>query len=166
MTSPPETPAGGVPAPINDSLASWGDRVVATLIDFIVVAGLWLVVNIVGWILGIVSDALGGLVALLGNLIISLYGLYLGFLEGEKGQSPGKALRGLKVIKEADGQLLGGGMGIVRKIAHAIDSFVCLLGYLLPLVDVKKQTIADKLLQTVVVKGEPPKSLGPDLFLP
>jgi hypothetical protein len=43
---------------------------------------------------------------------------------------------------------------------------VCLLGWFLPLVDSKRQTIADKLLSTYVVEGVPKRPFAFDLWLP
>lgn len=166
MTTPPDLPlpasTPGAPGP----LAEWADRAVALVIDLLMVVGLYVVVLIVAAIIGVVSDTLGTLVALLGNLVLSLYGIYLGFLEGAKGQSPGKALRGLKVVKIADGQVLGGGMGIVRRLAHFLDSLVCFIGWFLPLFDAQKQTIADKLVQTVVLKNQGTKPFSQEIFMP
>ena len=37
----------------------------------------------------------------------------------------------------------------MRQIAHYVDQFVCYLGYLWPLWDDKRQTLADKIMGTV-----------------
>jgi hypothetical protein len=39
----------------------------------------------------------------------------------------------------------------VRQIAHYVDQLICYIGYLFPLWDDKRQTIADKLMSTVCV---------------
>ena len=49
------------------------------------------------------------------------------------------------------------GAGIGRWFAHIVDSLVCYIGWLMPLWDSERQTIADKLVGThaiVVPKGE------------
>jgi uncharacterized RDD family membrane protein YckC len=51
-----------------------------------------------------------------------------------------------------DGQPIGAGMSIVRPIVHYVDLIPCYLGLLWPLWDDKKQTFADKIMNTVVVK--------------
>lgn len=166
-TPPPDTPS--VPTPPGDTpapLAEWADRVVATLIDVVFVLGIYIVVWIAGAIVGVVSDVLAVLVQTLGYLIGTVYGLYLGYLEGTRGQSPGKAVQGLKVVRANDGGLIGGGMGVVRRIAHVIDAVICYIGFLFPLWDPKKQTIADKLMDTVVLKDQEKRSFGPEIFLP
>ncbi|MDQ1423726.1 MAG: hypothetical protein QOD72_1224, partial [Acidimicrobiaceae bacterium] len=39
--------------------------------------------------------------------------------------------------------------------AHVADSIICGIGYLFPLWDVKRQTLADKIMKTVVTTGGP-----------
>ena len=41
----------------------------------------------------------------------------------------------------------------VRKLAHILDALPCYVGYLWPLFDAKKQTFADKVMNTVVVRS-------------
>jgi hypothetical protein len=74
-----------------------------------------------------------------------------GLRQGKTGSSVGKAILKFKVVSEATGQPIGFGMSIVRQIAHAIDGAICYIGYLFPLWDAKRQTIADKLLKTICV---------------
>lgn len=133
-------------------LASWGDRVIAALVDWVPVA----LLNVVGSRAG----AIGTLV----SLIATAYGFYIRYMEGERGATPGKRLMGLKVVKDADGQTLGGGMGIVRNIAHVVDAIICFIGFLFPLWDAKRQTIADKLLGTVVLRDQPKEQLSAEIF--
>lgn len=139
-------PGGGMPsAPgqwVGPPLASWGERVLAALVDsvgpFIVAAFLFQV-----------STGLGAL-AYLAAFAWALYNSYLG---GQTGQSTGKKMQGLRLLRESDGQPIGGGLGIARYFVHIVDGLPCYLGYLWPLWDAKKQTFADKILSTVVVKG-------------
>jgi len=71
------------------------------------------------------------------------------------GASPGKKITGLRLMSDETGQIIGGGMGIVRHFAHIVDSIVCYIGWFMPLWDVKRQTIADKIMKTVVTSGNP-----------
>ena len=43
------------------------------------------------------------------------------------------------------------GKPFIRQLAHAIDGAICYIGFLFPLWDAKRQTIADKLMKTVCV---------------
>ena len=46
---------------------------------------------------------------------------------------------------------MGAGLCFVRQLAHIVDSLVCYLGWLWPLWDSRRQTLADKIMATVVV---------------
>ncbi|GAB4582969.1 RDD family protein [Nocardia sp. IFM 10818] len=98
-------------------------------------------------------SAVGMILMLLGWLIAIGGTIYLGYLEGSTGQTPGKKVVGLRTIREADGQLLGAGAGVGRKFAHIVDGLPCYIGYLWPLWDAKKQTFADKIVKSIVVKA-------------
>lgn len=151
MTTPdqpqPQPAGAATPAP----LADWGTRALGFLIDYAPVLILDIIfyrVTVFNFILWLASIA---------------YWIYLGHLDGVTGQTPGKAIMGLRVVN-AQGQLIGSGPGIGRKFAHIVDSIVCMLGWLLPLVDSKKQTIADKLVSTYVVSGVEKKQFAVELW--
>jgi uncharacterized RDD family membrane protein YckC len=152
MTTPefPQEQAAGTPA----NLASWGTRVIGALIDalpFLILGSLF------SW-----NTALRSLVGLLG---IAYFYVYLGHLDGSTGQTPGKMVMGTRVVN-AEGNVIGSGPGIARKFSHIIDGIVCGLGWLLPLVDANKQTIADKIMTTYVVEGAEKQPFSVNLYLP
>ncbi|MGH8915451.1 MAG: RDD family protein [Acidimicrobiia bacterium] len=153
MTTPPEFPAEQ-PTATPANLASWGTRVIGYLIDIAPALILQALVYS--------STALSALI----GIATFLYGyVYLGYLDGLTGQTPGKAIMGTRVVN-VQGQVIGTGSGIARKFAHIIDSIVCLLGWFLPLVDAKRQTIADKVMSTYVVEGVEKKPFAVALWLP
>lgn len=104
------------------------------------------------------SECTGGLsgggiaLVLAGALIAIAGGLYFLYLEGTTGQTPGKKLTGIKLIRETDGATLGFGMAFVRQLCHFVDGLPCYLGFLWPIWDAKRQTFADKIISSVVVK--------------
>ena len=153
--------------------ASWGSRAGALILDGIfsallfipaaaafiaAAAGAETVTNLDGTVT--VTDANGGLLALGGVLV------FLGFLvalwnqgwrQGSKGQSWGKQIAGIKLIKESTGQPPGGGLGIGRLLLRqvlGVVPFFFLVDYLFPLWDDKHQTITDKIVSTLVVKAK------------
>lgn len=151
MTTPDQPqpqPAGpGTPAP----LADWGTRAVGFLIDWlpiIILNALTFWSDFLSWLVGLVSIA---------------YAIYLGYMDGVTGQTPGKAIMGIRLVNQ-QGETIGSGPGIGRKFAHIVDSIICFLGWLLPIVDSKRQTIADKLLQTYVVTGAEKKPFAIELW--
>jgi uncharacterized RDD family membrane protein YckC len=135
-------PGYGAPqmgAPVGN-LAEWPLRAASGAIDFVAL-------GVLGAILQQASPALGTIVSLAGFV----FGIYNAYLNGSTGQSVGKKIVGTKVISESTGQVIGGGAGIVRWLAHIVDGIICGIGYLFPLWDAKKQTIADKIMKTVVI---------------
>jgi RDD family len=60
------------------------------------------------------------------------------------------ALR-LSLIGEATGQPIGTLQAFLRDICHIVDSITCYTGWLFPLWDSKRQTLADKIMRTVVI---------------
>jgi uncharacterized RDD family membrane protein YckC len=137
--SAPPPGYGGVPAP---NYANWAQRVGASLID-----------SAPGIVLGIINSAIGNLgvslVIFLISLGITIYNRWI--LAGRTGQSWGKMVLNLKLISESTGEPIGAGMAFARDIVHILDALPCFIGYLFPLWDAKRQTFADKILNTIVV---------------
>lgn len=148
---PPPPPGFGAPPPPPYSLgnpgysggtgelATWVQRVISYLIE----TAIFLVPYVILLAIAPKLSALWVLAAI-------GYTFYNAYLNGSTGQSIGKKMRGLKVVSEATGQPIGGGLGIARGLLHILDS-ICYIGYLFPLWDSKKQTFADKILKTVVI---------------
>jgi len=73
----------------------------------------------------------------------------IGYRQGKTGSSIGKSLMKFKVVSEKTGQPIGFGPSILRQLAHIVDALICYIGYLFPLWDAKRQTLADKIMSTV-----------------
>lgn len=137
----PMSPVPGVPAGVE--LALWPIRVQSALVD-------WALPGIVA---GFVLSVFDSFVISFGiTLLVLAWVFYNAYLNGSTGQSIGKQMAGTKVVRAVDGQLLGGGMGVVRQLLHILDSLACYLGYLWPLWDPKRQTFSDKIVATYVIK--------------
>jgi uncharacterized RDD family membrane protein YckC len=76
-----------------------------------------------------------------------------GIRQGRTGQSIGKGVLGIRLLRDRDGSTLGAGLSFGRYILHILDAIPCGLGYLWPLWDAKRQTFADKIVSSVVVKA-------------
>ncbi|MGV9408940.1 RDD family protein [Nocardia sp. NPDC003693] len=85
-------------------------------------------------------------------LLVIGAGFFLVYREGVTGQTPGKKALGIRLVRESTAQPLGFGAALGRRLCHVVDSAVCYLGYLWPLWDGKKQTFADKIIGSVVVR--------------
>lgn len=93
---------------------------------------------------------LGFLVEGLAALVILVYLLWnYGYKQGNNGSSIGKSIMKFKVVSEVSGEPLGFGMSVVRQLAHTVDAVICYVGFLFPLWDAKRQTLADKIMTTV-----------------
>jgi uncharacterized RDD family membrane protein YckC len=121
--------------------ASWGQRVLAYLVDIAPI----IILDIIFYRISIVVGLLITLVAL-GWTIYNRW-----YQAGTTGQSLGKKVLHLRLVSEETGQPIGMLMAFVRDICHIIDTIICYVGYLFPLWDAKRQTIADKIVRTVVV---------------
>ena len=139
-------------------LASFGERAIAFLIDFAIFIVVAIVLSIIGFVLGSISDVLGFIYSLVTWVIYIGLGFVL-FAMGEGGplgQTPGKHMRGIQVVKE-DGSNLGMGGGVIRWLGRILDTIVCGLpiGYLWPLFDDQERTWHDMVASTRVVTGGP-----------
>ncbi|WP_433475315.1 RDD family protein [Spirillospora sp. CA-142024] len=138
-------------------LAEWGSRAGGTIIDGLIIGAPVTVLYILMIILsssGSSGAALFGLLLMLIGAIISFAGsLWVCYQEGTTGQSIGKRQMGIRLVSAQTGQPIGFGMAFVRRIAHAADNFACYIGWLWPLWDERKQTFADKICNTIVVRA-------------
>ena len=107
--------------------------------------------------------AFGMIVYILAYALVFAYWIWnWGYRQGTTGQSIGKSVMKFKVISEKTGQPIGFGLSIVRQIAHIVDGSICYIGYLFPLWDAKRQTLADKIMSTICVPLNPqPLPPGP-----
>ncbi|HVB44169.1 MAG TPA: RDD family protein [Streptosporangiaceae bacterium] len=128
--------------------SSWIMRVGAYLVDTVPIWAALIVVYIIEAIIGsTIVDILLGLilfVAILG------YTVYNRWILGGQGQTIGKKMLGIKLVSEETGQPIGSMNAFIRDICHIVDSIICYIGFLFPLWDAKRQTIADKIMKTVV----------------
>jgi len=151
-------PPPGVAAPATAN-SDWGTRALGYLIDYAPIVAIYIVGWIIALILGQIAGILGALVLLLTwAAAIGWWIWNRAIMSGRTGQSLGRKVMGTTLIGEASGQPIGAGNAFVRDLAHIIDSLVCYIGWLMPLWDGKRQTIADKIMTTVVVPG-PKQSL-------
>lgn len=77
-----------------------------------------------------------------------------GYRQGTTGQSIGKKVFGIKLVGAATGQPVGFWLAIGRLFAHLLDVVTYLIGFLWPLWDKQRQTLADKVCFTLVVRAD------------
>ncbi|HEY7052241.1 MAG TPA: RDD family protein [Mycobacterium sp.] len=175
---PPPSPggnayvSGGFGALPQDVYTPWIRRVGATVIDGLIPA----VIAAIGWIptavwLASTGDchttttqydygsyvetqcSAGSFVAFIPGIVASVLATVFAFWnlyrQGKTGSTVGKSVFNFKVVSERDGRPIGFLMSIVRQICHIVDQIICYIGFLFPLWDRKRQTIADKIVSTV-----------------
>jgi uncharacterized RDD family membrane protein YckC len=168
----PGYPQGNLPYGM-PPLASWGARLGATLLDGLIIMLVPMGLLIAGYTrfaakvidrqnqcddAGVSNCRLphipsSSLALILIGGALSLVGFfYLSYREGNSGQTPGKKIVGIRLLREHDGSTLGFGLAFGRRLLHVIDGAACYLGYLWPLWDEKNQTFTDKIVHTVVIK--------------
>jgi uncharacterized RDD family membrane protein YckC len=122
-------------------LADVGTRFIALLID-------GFVLGLIGALLFGAGRGAGGFI---GFIIGAAYHWY--FLTRQDGQTPGKRIMKIRVIK-TDGSPIDDATAVLRYVGYYIDSAIFFLGWLLALFDDKSQTLHDKLVSTYVIKAE------------
>lgn len=143
--------------------ADWGERVAAFFIDITLLIVLTVLVAVLTSPFEPLEDV-GGYAWIWG-------GGYLAWLNGSKGQTPGKAVLGLKVVRDVDGSHLGGLVGVLRGallwIPGVMTGFIFfLVSALWPLGDARKQALHDKMVNAVVISGYPRPRWGLGLLRP
>jgi uncharacterized RDD family membrane protein YckC len=141
-------------------LAGWGRRFLALNIDSLIMLGPYLAAYVVAIATAPppgpsgeqpLSPAGGfalvlGFVWYVGSWIVNRI-----VLQGRTGQSWGKRALGIRLVGQQSGLPIGAARSFAREVAHYVDG-IFYLGYLWPLWDAHRQTFADKILTTVVVR--------------
>ncbi|GAB7039879.1 MULTISPECIES: RDD family protein [Catenuloplanes] len=126
------------------TFSGWFTRAAAYLVDSAVAAPFFLA--------GGLLDGNRALYYGLAGLGFAVWGYNRWWRAGRTGQSWGRALTGIRLVSADTGQPIGPVRAAVRDLAHVLDDVILYLGYLLPLWTTKRQTLADKVMGTVVVR--------------
>jgi len=136
-----------------NQLASWGQRAGGYIIDAVIIGVPTAVLYIIG------AAANTPVLVVLGALWGLVMWIWFAVQSGQYGSSPGMRVMGLKLVRASTGQVIGGGMGFVRELLHVVAWALCGLVYILdmlwPLWDGQRQTLADKVVGTVVLRVPP-----------
>jgi uncharacterized RDD family membrane protein YckC len=160
---PPPQVAG--PAP-GIHYAPHGQRLIAYILDTVIVAVMFIVVAVIGYLAfgsGVTGPAdnptlsteasIGFSVLFLIVSIVAL--LYFPWFWVRGGATPGMKPFKLRVVNDADGLPIGWGKAILRVIGMAIGGAVFYLGYVWVLIDSRRRGWHDLIAGTVVIKDDP-----------
>lgn len=100
------------------------------------------------------GNSVAGVAVWVGSLVFAVgFSVWnSGYRQGTTGSSIGKQVMKIRLLGEKTGQPIGFGPAVLRIFAHIADSAVCYVGWLFPLWDPKKQTLADKIMKSVCVR--------------
>lgn len=154
--APDAVPAG--PAAVDGpAYAPWGQRVVAAILDDAILAGVtWLTLGTgfspvtltPGFAAAGTENWSGGPLVLVPVAVL----VVLLVLQALTGWTPGKLVTGIRVVREDEHRPAGLWRTAARWVLHVLDA-ILLIGYLRPLWHAKRQTFADSIVRTVVVRG-------------
>ncbi len=126
-------------------LADFRARAISFLIDYVAPAIMLNLLLSIGVATG--TPVVATVVGYLGLLAFGLWNS--GYLQGTTGRSLGRRVAKTKLVTIDTGQPLGFGRAVARQICHGVEFGI---GFLRPLWDDKRQTFADKIVGTVVVR--------------
>ncbi len=127
-----------------------GIRLVSLIIDNIIIG---IIIGVIGSIMGFGMMTQRMVPWWIGLLYFVIYMGYFALLEGSKGQTIGKMITKIKVVKE-DGEPIDMNQALIRNILRIIDGlFAYLIGAILIWRSDKKQRLGDNIAKTIVVKA-------------
>jgi uncharacterized RDD family membrane protein YckC len=127
-----------------------GIRFVSLLIDSIIIG---IIIGALSTILGVEMTEQGTTPWYWGLFSFIIYIGYYTYLEGSRGQTIGKMITRIKVVRE-DGRPIDMNKALTRNILRIIDGFIVyLIGAILIWRSDKKQRLGDRWANTVVVKA-------------
>lgn len=136
----------GVPG----ELAQWPQRALGWLIDLACGLVPWVIL----WIMSLATKTYA--LVIIGDLIALAVSIWFATQLGQHGSTPGMRAVGLRCVSLKSGKPIGAGLGIVRWLCHVVADILCVIPYivdmLFPLWDAQKQTLADKIMGSVVLK--------------
>ena len=137
-------PAAG----IREDVHVTGRRILAILVDGVVLGiPFWLISSL----FGTTSASNSGSATTLISVVIFL--LYYILMEGYLGQTIGKMLLGIKVVREDTDKVPGLGAATIRTLLRIIDGlFGYLVGFIAVMASAKRQRLGDMAAHTLVVR--------------
>jgi uncharacterized RDD family membrane protein YckC len=146
-----------MPSGVRPNLASEGDRIVAVILDALLIFVISLVIIIP---LAFIAGFFGAfsIPFLFFGLLIFIewlfWLLYFTYFESTTGQTPGKHVMHIRVVDETTLQHLDFGRSLLRNILRIIDYLPVfyLIGFILIATNEKKQRLGDMAARSVVVR--------------
>ena len=145
----------GTPIAVTMDVHVTGRRILATIVDGLVFGVLYTVMTALFGTITTVGTAnwSGSLPAFWSVVYGVIIVLYYILLEGYRGQTVGKMLLGIKVVREDNGEVPGLGAATIRTLLRIIDGiFSYLVAFVTVLISGKNQRLGDIAAHTLVVR--------------
>lgn len=163
LVAPPITPTNPTQPLAQVVYAKFWDRFLAIFIDGLILSTISFVIN---FILGVVGALAGSTTSpdpifvivsmAVSTLIWIVQVAYPIYFIGSKGQTLGKMIMKIKVIKEDTGEIPGYTTAFLREtVGKFVSGIVFGIGYIVANKDPKKQSWHDKIAHTIVIKTNP-----------
>jgi uncharacterized RDD family membrane protein YckC len=147
------TPASAAPplVDIHEDVHVTGRRILATIVDGLIFGALY---GVMALLFGVLFGGTNGFMqALPGVLCAVIVVLYYILLEGYLGQTVGKMLLGIKVVREDNGEVPGLGRATIRTVLRLVDGlFDYLVAFITVQITGKNQRLGDMAAHTLVVR--------------
>lgn len=136
------------------ALAPWSARARASLVDAAIPLAVVSIAAATGLFFQSVFQYQGAATAFAALGLVAAVVLVVRSLveQGHTGQTRGKRRVGICLVRERDGEPVGPWRSIARQVLHVLDTLPAFAGWLRPMWDPKRQTFADTLVTSVVVK--------------
>lgn len=130
-----------------------GRRVLATIVDALVLGLINLVLAVPAGLMGGNETAAAGLSLIATLAALLVWVLYYILMEGYLGQTVGKIVCGIKVVREDGGEVPGLGKAAIRTVLRMVDGFLAyLIAFVAVLASERCQRLGDMAAGTLVVR--------------
>jgi uncharacterized RDD family membrane protein YckC len=137
-------PAPGV------AFAGPGARLVAYIVDIIIVSLVVVLLSILGVALAVTIPPLA-ILPIVAVIVIPL--IYFPYYWSNSGQTPGMKMMGIRVVRDRDGGPVTSGQAVLRLLGYWVSGAVFYIGYIWIFIDKRKRGWHDLIAGTVVVEA-------------
>jgi uncharacterized RDD family membrane protein YckC len=145
-----QAPDAGIgPAP-GVAFAGPGARLVAYIVDIIIVSVLCIVLSAVAVALAVTIPILA-ILPILAVIVVPL--VYFPYYWSRTGQTPGMKMMAITVVRDRDGGPVTSGQAILRLVGYWVSGLFFGLGYLWIFIDKRRRAWHDLIAGTVVIEA-------------
>ena len=132
------------------AFAGPGARLVAYIVDIIIVSLVVVLLSILGVALAVTIPPLA-ILPIVAVIVIPL--IYFPYYWSNSGQTPGMKMMGIRVVRDRDGGPVTSGQAVLRLLGYWVSGAVFYIGYIWIFIDKRKRGWHDLIAGTVVVEA-------------